>query len=1506
MASACSSTSISNEERSWVVIGICLTKVLTPALRNVLAAEVSKWHNVLCQPPTEINKQVYGRHKLQLHPSRMDLKYKNINNNNVHKSPRLFDYAVKDPLSLAKLFVPPFMSKFTGFDQTMDISAILSVISEAAPFTAAAAHAKTVRSDIRNEWAHCNFANWTEAKFNAAFICMESLLKNVNLSPEEEQKLCKELNGWKDKGFQLCFGQPVNIEILTFLREKVDELYEFVETSMLQKKEITVLLSHISKIKLSMEKEIKDLRTSVEKCKIQGTKNSLRIERNSKEIQLLEQKFSTELSRCHIAEEKRNTYAFTAPPRNSYFAGRSEEIQELKRILNVEETFDEKKVQVAAVCGMGGIGKTSLVAEYAHQMKDFYKGGVYWLSAEDDTFLDKSINDIAIKVDAFLGSFDLNLSNILRKIRGSDHPILVVLDCLDELNLSPNTIKLLSLVSQENMFGHFVVLTRRNPNRLVNEISIFQEDSCFLLTCFHLNEAKQFLLSRIGVTNHQKDEIVAESLCNELGRLPLALEQAGAYINMLDCSLSSYLEQYKSERLQLLNQKEALPASPGKESLERLAVQTTWLINMEYIKKSPNGRAAVRFMNACSFYNVNEIEECLVNVGLPKIEDAAYCKFASTPLGSRQILKLLTDFSLFTFVETHSVSSHRLVMELVREVLNPWKAESFIDAVRMLSYALSKHPSPSDLNGLDKQSGVEQSSSFFDVPKTPFHLNTWSKLCVHGHRLCRIMFDWLKTQDSASLNQAWFLATAKLVYECAVHLSANGKQEEAKRTLNFAYRILDWLPQDEYETTIANLLSNLLFPLIIPLRKSFQILLARCCISPLASLKPLISAKANDHDLDDLKEKIEKLRLDGNESFKKGLYTEALDAYTSAINMAKDSDHALNPLLLTNRATAYIKLKRYEDALKDANSYITRCPDCWKGYARKALALDGLNENVSAEIAAALAFYYGRTIFSHFKPFEHHFSNLKKRIFICDSADEFYFIASSSTVNEQLDLLKIIVLGKPNYCISRSEYMVLDSCILVGTKSNRSVTLKLGSEAVIRLQKKCMITNLSFYLEKGQLLAIHDSYVKVHNCNFTSGDEIEAAVSHFGEFNAEQCNFINSKAGGMLCVGPGNAVVSDCSFCNNGKAGLEVRKGGTLAVKNSRMSNNGLDGLMIGPKSSKCVTVNCDIQQNDREGIAAWESKDIMLTRNRICDNYGNGIFMTDSEADIRENHFCDNGLWGIWSQSNSWCNISVNTISRNKGGGVRIGYRATGKEFSPSVLECNKIYDNIGPGLVEKVNKFEVGYSQSTNKDLMKSYLNSPKLLQSAKCKENEIHDNMESGDIAKLSFSIPYCSSCRSERELKKCGKCFTSAYCNVSCEKVHLSKHNEICKVLRDKASVLITSMKRSGYDGMVKQHAKSLEGIGPKFSPPPPRDGKTFVVKVQLKFGAYLKQATLLLYDRSLELYEQFQSKVITELVQEFGVQCEQRHMEKKLFLHCVFEDNGHLRLFINEFSDFLNW
>ena len=115
-----------------------------------------------------------------------------------------------------------------------------------------------------------------------------------------------------------------------------------------------------------------------------------------------------------------------------------------------------------------------------------------------------------------------------------------------------------------------------------------------------------FLLSRV--------EVVADILFQKLGGLPLALEQACAYIKKLGCTLSAYMELYEKQSLQLLSKGKA--TSPGEgTSPERLAVRTTWLLNFECIRENESGMVAVRFLDASAFMNPNEIQKELINVG---------------------------------------------------------------------------------------------------------------------------------------------------------------------------------------------------------------------------------------------------------------------------------------------------------------------------------------------------------------------------------------------------------------------------------------------------------------------------------------------------------------------------------------------------------------------------------------------------------------------------------------------------------------------------------------------------------------------------------------------------------------------------------------------------------------------------------------------------------------------------------------------------------------------------
>jgi hypothetical protein len=579
----------------------------------------------------------------------------------------------------------------------------------------------------------------------------------------------------------------------------------------------------------------------------------------------------------------------------------------------------------------------------------------------------------------------------------------------------------------------------------------------------------------------------------------------------------------------------------------------------------------------------------------------------------------------------------------------------------------------------------------------------WSKFCMHGHHLRRSIEDLLVSPDSVCLDSVWFPETAKILYECAVHLSANHQQEEAKRTLNFAYRILDWLPVAGYDMVERNVSDDFLFPLPIPLPELFQMMIQRFSIPTFILLESLtekltpdasdlvpnasdlaphasdlapdasdLAPHASDHapDADDFPpeasdlapepsdlapdasdlapdasdlapdasdlvadasdlareagdlardasdlapepsdlapdasdlapdasdlareaidlgfdRKIDKFELDGNKASKEGFFEEALDACSSTINLAQDCNKPFDPLLLTKRSMVYIKLEQWENALKDANDYISRRPYCWRGYALKALALDGLNKEVSAdlndkasaEIAAALAFYHNRGIFTDFPIFVESFPDLQSRIFICNSVDELLDAMFSQEV--ETGLLKILVLGSEEYILNNSETVdkPWNNCILVGTRKKSSVSLKSNYDISLL---KCMLTNLSFSFNECQLHCLPNSFVKIFNCNFTSYDDFQTIITN-GVFNAEQSSFTRSP---LACMEQSRAVVHDCSFCNNAADGFRVEAGGTLKVDNSRIYNNGNSGLCV--YKSECVAVNCDIRYNGNDGI---------------------------------------------------------------------------------------------------------------------------------------------------------------------------------------------------------------------------------------------------------------------------------------------------------------------------------
>ena len=196
------------EEKRWLVVGICLSKVLTPVLRKVIEKEIQQEFQKWIVPPNNIQSQTFASHLECLPPSTLRLNYININNNAIQVSRHSYDYGVRDELSLAKLFVKPVMASFTAFDESLDLSAALSILCGAPNFVFYGVDIITmeVRSEVRNEWGHCKFAMWTEAYYNRCFQLLENLIKSLNLPVASEVKVLEDFNEWKKRGKDACKG----------------------------------------------------------------------------------------------------------------------------------------------------------------------------------------------------------------------------------------------------------------------------------------------------------------------------------------------------------------------------------------------------------------------------------------------------------------------------------------------------------------------------------------------------------------------------------------------------------------------------------------------------------------------------------------------------------------------------------------------------------------------------------------------------------------------------------------------------------------------------------------------------------------------------------------------------------------------------------------------------------------------------------------------------------------------------------------------------------------------------------------------------------------------------------------------------------------------------------------------------------------------------------------------------------------------------------------------------
>ncbi len=249
---------------------------------------------------------------------------------------------------------------------------------------------------------------------------------------------------------------------------------------------------------------------------------------------------------------------------NPFFIGRKELLSRLRKQLRKGQKAALSQPQ--AMCGLGGIGKTQIAVQYAYEHCDEYQA-VFWARAESHEALTSSFVEIAGLLD--LPQKDEKDQTItvqaVKRWLQDNNGWLLILDNADEP-------KVVHEFLPTKFDGHILLTTRAQAlGGLAQRIEV-DSFTPELGALFLLRRA--MLIAADGALDDtvQSDREVAIKISEELGGLPLALDQAGAYIEETGCHLAKYLERYQSQRAKLLQRRDSNSDYPA-------SVATTWSLS---------------------------------------------------------------------------------------------------------------------------------------------------------------------------------------------------------------------------------------------------------------------------------------------------------------------------------------------------------------------------------------------------------------------------------------------------------------------------------------------------------------------------------------------------------------------------------------------------------------------------------------------------------------------------------------------------------------------------------------------------------------------------------------------------------------------------------------------------------------------------------------------------------------------------------------------------------------
>jgi tetratricopeptide (TPR) repeat protein len=311
-----------------------------------------------------------------------------------------------------------------------------------------------------------------------------------------------------------------------------------------------------------------------------------------------------------------------------------------------------------AVTGLGGVGKTQLVLAYIQRHETRYHERVFWLPAQDPETLDRRYADIAARL-RLPGKDTANQAYVVHSVRlwlEENEDWLLVFDNAESTDILRRYLPAAGR-------GHVLVTSRDQIWRDVPVVN---------LGPWSRAESMEFLAQLGGPAARARDD-VAELL----GDLPLAMEQAFAYVRETGTSLADYRRLLETRDIETHRMS-------GASSYET-TVLTTWRVSIERVRllMSP----AVDLFSVLIFFAPEGIPRGLVHEAGAQIS-GLLGRIARDDLGYDRLVAALARYSLISITD-ETIAVHRLVRTYGRHRLSRRQAKRFAGtAVRVIQASL--------------------------------------------------------------------------------------------------------------------------------------------------------------------------------------------------------------------------------------------------------------------------------------------------------------------------------------------------------------------------------------------------------------------------------------------------------------------------------------------------------------------------------------------------------------------------------------------------------------------------------------------------------------------------------------------------------------------------------------------------------------------------------------------------------------------------------------------------